>query len=83
MVHMKIIATHEAKTHLSRYLKEVESGQTIVISRGQKPLAKLVPFDTPNSTPRPKVGQSLDQAQKLPDSTFQPLSDEELSTWGL
>lgn len=80
---MKTIATHEAKTHLSRYLKEVEGGQTIIISRGSKPLAKLVPIDTPTTSPRPKVGQTIDQPQQLPDSIFAALSDEELSQWGL
>ena len=35
---MKTIATHEAKTHLSRYLKEVSKAETIVISRGRNPV---------------------------------------------
>ena len=33
---------HQAKTHLSRLLKEVEAGQEITILRGKKPVAKLV-----------------------------------------
>lgn len=35
---------HEAKTHLSRLLERVESGEEIVIGRAGKPVAKLVPY---------------------------------------
>jgi prevent-host-death family protein len=33
---------HEAKTHLSRLLARVASGEEILISRAGKPIAKLV-----------------------------------------
>ena len=35
---------HEAKTHLSRLLERVEQGEEIVIARGGRPIARLVPF---------------------------------------
>ncbi|MFM8364910.1 MAG: type II toxin-antitoxin system Phd/YefM family antitoxin, partial [Verrucomicrobiota bacterium] len=38
------ITVHEAKTHLSRYLAEVENGLEILIARGKKPVARLVPL---------------------------------------
>jgi prevent-host-death family protein len=34
---------HEAKTHLSRLLSRVESGEEITIARSGKPVARLVP----------------------------------------
>lgn len=34
---------HEAKTHLSRLLAKVESGDQIIISRAGKPIARLIP----------------------------------------
>ncbi len=37
------VNTHEAKTHLSRLLAQVESGEEVVIARAGKPIAKLVP----------------------------------------
>ncbi|HEY1274225.1 MAG TPA: type II toxin-antitoxin system Phd/YefM family antitoxin [Thermoleophilaceae bacterium] len=40
---MKQVNVHEAKTHLSRLLEEVENGDEIVIARAGKPVAKLVP----------------------------------------
>jgi prevent-host-death family protein len=32
----------QAKTHLSRLLREVESGRVIVIARAERPVARLV-----------------------------------------
>lgn len=34
---------HEAKTHLSRLLLRVETGEEILISRAGRPIARLVP----------------------------------------
>lgn len=66
---MKIVATNEAKTHLSALLQEVSRGETIVISRGKKRLAKLVPYDEPVA--RPKVGEVMDARLVVPDEAFQ------------
>ena len=41
---MKSVTIHEAKTHLSRILREVELGETVVVSRGTTPVARLVPY---------------------------------------
>lgn len=38
---MKTVTVHEAKTHLSRLLKEVEAGETIIIRRGKTEVARL------------------------------------------
>jgi prevent-host-death family protein len=34
---------HEAKTHLSRLVERVEAGEEILIARGGRPVARLVP----------------------------------------
>jgi len=39
------VSVHEAKTHLSALLARVEAGETIVIARGGKPVARLVPLE--------------------------------------
>ena len=41
---MREVGVHEAKTHSSRLLREVEAGTEIVILRGGKPVAQLVPL---------------------------------------
>jgi prevent-host-death family protein len=42
---MKIVNIYEAKTHLSRLLREVASGAEIVIAKDGHPLARLVPIE--------------------------------------
>lgn len=44
---MRQINVHAAKTHLSRLLEEVEAGDTVVIARAGKPVARLVPMEEP------------------------------------
>ena len=78
---MKVVATNEAKTHLSALLQEVIGGETIVISRGRKPLAKLVPYEEPPV--RPRVGQVMDAPFAVPDDALRPMTDQELRAWGL
>ena len=40
---VKMVNVHEAKTHLSRLLDRVAAGEEIVIARGGRPVARLVP----------------------------------------
>ena len=80
---MQTVTTHEAKTHLSRLLAAVEQGEEILIARGKKVVARLLPAEPPAKTPRPKVGETLDPPFPIPDSAFAPLTEEELREWGL
>lgn len=40
------ISLREANQHLSRYIRDVEQGQELVITRRGKPVARLVPVAT-------------------------------------
>lgn len=80
---MQTVTTHEAKTHLSRYLAAVEAGDEVVIARGRKPVAKLVPYETGREKKRPKVGRTLGPKFAIPDAALAPLTDDELRDWGL
>ena len=40
---MVTVNVHEAKTHLSRLLAEVEAGEEVLIARSGKPIARLCP----------------------------------------
>jgi prevent-host-death family protein len=42
---MSTVSAYEAKTHLPRLIKAVEGGETIVITRHGKPVARLVPIE--------------------------------------
>jgi prevent-host-death family protein len=50
---------HEAKTHLSRILRMVESGEEVQILRGSHPVARVVPIVEQPRTPR--LGALKDQ----------------------
>lgn len=46
---MKTVNIHEAKTHLSRLLRRVAVGEEIVIAKGGRPVARLVPVARPRA----------------------------------
>lgn len=72
---MRVVKVHEAKTHLSALLLEVENGNEIVIARGNTAVARLVPID--QSTNRDLGFVSY----QVPDSFFEALPDDELDAW--
>jgi prevent-host-death family protein len=80
---MLTITTHEAKTHLSRYLVAVERGEEIVIARGRKPVARLVPVVGDGGMPRPKVGEVIDEPCHVPEEALAPVEGPDLKEWGL
>jgi prevent-host-death family protein len=80
---MKSVTTHEAKTHLSKLLAQVEAGEEIVICRGAVPAARLVATGKRCAPQRPQVGTVTSTGVHFDDKTFAPLSEAELSVWGL
>lgn len=71
---MTEVSIHEAKTHLSRLIRRVATGEEIVIRRGDKPVARLVAYTAPASR---QFG--LDRGLfEVPDDFDEPLSDEVL-----
>lgn len=42
---MRVVNIHHAKTHLSRLLREVAAGESFVIARAGKPVARVVPME--------------------------------------
>jgi prevent-host-death family protein len=45
---MTTVNMHEAKTHLSKLVAKTSKGESFIIARAGKPVAKLVPIDTPD-----------------------------------
>lgn len=62
----------DVKAHLSRYLEDVESGETIVVCRRNVPIAEIRPIPRLPQRPRP-VG--IDRGMTIPSSFFEPLPD--------
>lgn len=54
-----LVGSYEAKTHLPQLLDRVERGETIVITRHGRPVARLVPASA--QQPRPDVRQVVAQ----------------------
>jgi prevent-host-death family protein len=73
---------HAAKTNLSKLIERVEKGEEVVIARGRKPVARLVPIDAPAHILRRRAFGALKGKLKLADSFFfDPLPEEELKLW--
>lgn len=79
------ITTHEAKTHLSRYLALLEEGATVVIKRGNVAIARLVPVGAEKTADdtRPAVGTVTSEPVTYTPDCFDPLSPADLENWGL
>ena len=72
---MKTVNVHEAKTHLSRLLEEVRSGEEVIIARRGKAIARLCPLHPP-ARREPGLLKG-----KVDDAFFEPLPEEELAAW--
>lgn len=68
---MRTITIHQAKTHLSRFLKEVEGGETLIVARGNKPVARIVPF----SADERRFDGLTDVVVRIDESFSDPLDD--------
>jgi antitoxin (DNA-binding transcriptional repressor) of toxin-antitoxin stability system len=73
------VTIYYAKTHLSRLLREVATGAAYVISRGDTPVARLVPYH--RALPQRTFG-ALRERLVVPDAFLEPLPAAELDAWG-
>ena len=71
---MSRINIHEIKTHLSRYLRLLDEGETIVICRRNVPIAEIRPIATPSKTKR-VIGLARGDFT-VPREFFEPLPDD-------
>lgn len=76
-----IVKMHDAKSNLSKLIALAEAGEEVVIARGDKPVAKLVPVVEHVKQPR-KPGALKHLRDKIPDDLFlRPMTEDELATW--
>ncbi len=71
----------EAKTNLSELVKQVQAGETVVITSGREktPVARLEPIEQPAAKKRLGLLEHLGIV--IPDSFWDPLPEEELRLW--
>ncbi len=74
---MRTVNVHEAKTHFSRLIDAAHAGETIVVAKGGKPWARLVPLETP--APKRPAGILTGQLQlPPPEVLLEALPEDEL-----
>lgn len=73
----RVVNIQEAKTHLSRLLREVEAGEVITIARAGKVIARLVRADEA----APRAWGCFEGQARIDDDAFAPLTDDEADLW--
>ena len=72
---MLTVNIHEAKTHLSRLIEQAAKGESFIIAKAGKPLVKVMPLDTPETTQIKRLGFMTGQIT-VPDDFDQMGSSE-------
>ena len=75
---MPTVTIHQAKTNLSRLIKQAADGEEIIIARGSKRVARLVPIGAVKGKRKPG---SWKGKFVLGPEFFEPLPDDELARW--
>jgi prevent-host-death family protein len=73
-----IVTIHQAKTNLSRLIKKAASGEDVIISRGSKPVARLVAIGEVKGK---RVPGCLKGRLVVGPEFFEELPDDELKLW--
>ena len=73
------INIHEAKTHLSLYLKRLANGEAIILCKRNVPIAEIRPIPRDRKSRRP-VGLAKGTFQ-VPPEFFDPLPPEMLASF--
>ena len=71
-----MVNVHDAKTHLSRLLDRVYAGEEIILAKGGKPYARLVPVEAQDDERRPGRLKG-----SIGPEFFEPLPDDEWDAW--
>ena len=77
---MKTVNMHEAKTHLSRLVEAVASGEEVVIAKSGKPVARLVAY---KDVQRPRKPGALKGRMRIADDFDAPLPPDVAKGFGL
>ncbi len=84
---MESIGLFEAKTHLSELVARAEQGEEVIITRHNKPVAKLVPIMPVTEVPPELAAKRRQLLQELQDIGREivrrggPITVEEILSW--
>ncbi len=71
----------EAKTKLSELVRQVQAGETVIITSGREktPVARLEPVE-PKKKPQ-RLGAAYNPQFELTEAFWEPLPEDELQLW--
>jgi len=72
---MIFVNVHDAKTHFSKLINQTLEGEEVIISRGNNPLIKLVPY---HKELTPRKGGQLKGMLSVADNFDDPLPEDYL-----
>jgi prevent-host-death family protein len=75
---MPTVTIHQAKTNLSKLIERAAEGEEIIIARGSKPVAKLVPVGAVKGKRQPG---SMKGKLEIGPEFFEPMTESELADW--
>ena len=75
---MRTVNVHEAKTQFSRLIDAAHAGETILLAKGGRPWARLVPLEPSAALRQPGVLASV-IALPSPEVLLEPLPEAELA----
>jgi prevent-host-death family protein len=75
---VETVSIYEAKTRFSELIDKVSKGTSVTITKHGRPVARL----TVSEEARQSRELGFMSLPELPDSFFEPLSDDELELWG-
>lgn len=71
------VTVHAAKTNLSKLIEAAQSGEEVIIARGRKPVARIVPV----TQHRFVVGLLKGKLTGAGPDFFEPMSEDDLALW--
>ncbi len=75
---MKLVNIHDAKTHLSQYLREIKMGRSIILCERNKPVAELRPLNRSKPFKQRKLGCLKGSVLFMSKNFNDPLNKKEL-----
>jgi prevent-host-death family protein len=79
---MTEVTIHEAKTHFSKLIREVEAGGEVIVKRGNTPVAKLSAYSEDESAAEPRKLGGLEGQVWIADD-FDELPEDLARSFGI
>jgi prevent-host-death family protein len=71
------VTIHTAKANLSKLIEAALAGEEVIIAKGKRPMARIVPIPHRAFT----VGLSAGQLTGAGPDFFEPIGEDELTRW--